>query len=262
MRCRRAIPIFRSVLRNAVAIAAISACTESPTGTGAVAPPATNAPSAAFVVGPAIPGEYTWSQGQLGVNMGSATNKVCFLTRVQGKFRDVTESVGVGIVFGNWYLGGSSQQTGVSARARCIAASSYSGEVTGTTTSAITLPLTGTVCGLTGVGGKFTFSNDQVRIISSGGGWSLYVQNHSDRSTFGRARCITSPTSYTSGYSWQTGDGVKTLLASTSSVCFLTGMKDNFAGSASWVGVYKDTSWRMNGGASLTVNTAWASCAG
>jgi hypothetical protein len=72
--------------------------------------------------------EYSWSQGNPAVNLGSGNGRVCFLTQVQGNFNGGAERVGTYLSGGNWYLGGNSQTAGVGAKARCVNASSYSGE--------------------------------------------------------------------------------------------------------------------------------------
>lgn len=65
--------------------------------------------------------EYEWVQGQGPVWMIPISQGFCFLTRVSGSFGGGGESVHVyDGGDGYWWLGGSSFQQGVSARARCV----------------------------------------------------------------------------------------------------------------------------------------------
>ncbi|XXX77440.1 hypothetical protein WMF30_01525 [Sorangium sp. So ce134] len=69
--------------------------------------------------------EFSWSQGGSAVDLGPETSagspRACFLTRMGGNFDSTTESVLISLgVDGHWRLGGSSNRTGVHARARCI----------------------------------------------------------------------------------------------------------------------------------------------
>ncbi|MFH1209192.1 MAG: hypothetical protein V1663_00165 [archaeon] len=68
--------------------------------------------------------EYTWTQGDAAVVMINANQGVCFLTSVSGKFEGGGETVKVYIdttsTPNRWFLSGSSNQQGVSAKARCL----------------------------------------------------------------------------------------------------------------------------------------------
>ncbi|WP_437723134.1 hypothetical protein [Sorangium sp. So ce861] len=64
--------------------------------------------------------EYSWSQGRFQENMGNASNRACFLTRMTGKFKGGGEFIQVFNNQGIWFLGGDSKQEGVGASARCI----------------------------------------------------------------------------------------------------------------------------------------------
>ena len=63
--------------------------------------------------------QFDWAQDILRVPLGYS-NAVCFLTRMTGKFQGDKEKVRVYTDFGDWYLGGSSNQWGVGASARCF----------------------------------------------------------------------------------------------------------------------------------------------
>jgi hypothetical protein len=64
-------------------------------------------------------GELAWAQGQAPQNLGSG-NLACLMTMIAGSFRGFGERVAVEQQ-GVWQLTGSSQQSGVAARARCFA---------------------------------------------------------------------------------------------------------------------------------------------
>jgi hypothetical protein len=63
-------------------------------------------------------GELAWAQGQAPQNLGSG-NRACLMTMIAGAFRGFGERVAVEQQ-GVWQLTGSSQQSGVAARARCF----------------------------------------------------------------------------------------------------------------------------------------------
>ena len=64
--------------------------------------------------------EYVWTQGSGPVKMTATSKTTCFLTFVRGKFEGGGEYVQVYEHKGYWYLGGSSGQKDVAAKARCI----------------------------------------------------------------------------------------------------------------------------------------------
>jgi hypothetical protein len=65
---------------------------------------------------------------------GRVRRRSCYLTSVTGRFYGAGESVWVTRGSSKWLLGGSSQQSGVAARARCINARDASGAVLGQAT--------------------------------------------------------------------------------------------------------------------------------
>ena len=113
--------------------------------------------------------------------MGSTTSRACFLSRVGGEFEGGGERVEVIGFFGLYFLHGSSQQSGVHARARCIAfkpgseviiggplyryfpwVNSNSGPKYGYVHYG-SLPLTGSMCFIAGISGKFEGGGEYVR---------------------------------------------------------------------------------------------------
>ena len=75
-------------------------------------------------------GAFNWNQGWAATPMGSTADRVCYLTRMSGRFEGGGESVHAFISGSSWYLAGSSMQVGVSASAYCayVPSSAYSGE--------------------------------------------------------------------------------------------------------------------------------------
>ena len=240
---------------TAVAIALFAGC-----GDPTAAPPsALNSPTVApsgeialYAVAP-VPSEFSWSQGQSAKLLGSAADRVCYLTYVAGDFDGSTEWVGITISLGKWWLTGGSARSGVNAKARCIPVSSYGAEVSlAQFHSHDQKYLNGYSCGFTRLGGRFNSSQDQVRILPDGSpaqwprilyvsSWGGYVE--------GRVRCITSPVQITSPVGWF-GSGTLVTLASTASpwTCFLTGMRGPFEGSGDWIFAFKGTSvWYLWG---------------
>ncbi|HEY8943952.1 MAG TPA: hypothetical protein VIM73_06815 [Polyangiaceae bacterium] len=65
-------------------------------------------------------GPYSWSQGQAAVPLRSVNTHHCVLTRAAGDFEGGGERVRVYTSGTTWYLGGQSQQEGVSGKAYCF----------------------------------------------------------------------------------------------------------------------------------------------
>ncbi|MCY1018153.1 hypothetical protein [Pyxidicoccus sp. MSG2] len=147
----------------------------------------------AYRSGGVLSGEYEWTPGQnLPTNMGTASGRVCFLTRVDGEFNSGGHWIRAYVSGGSWFLFGSSSKVYGRARARCITVPSYSGEYVwsqgqsygehmGTTTNR--------VCALVYMAGEFASFNEYVDILPTAG--SYYLRGSS--STYGvaaRARCF------------------------------------------------------------------------
>lgn len=63
--------------------------------------------------------EFSWTQGQPPVQMIRVNEGICYLAFIRGKFEGTGESVSIDSRGDFWFLGGTSQQAGVAARARC-----------------------------------------------------------------------------------------------------------------------------------------------
>jgi hypothetical protein len=145
-----------------------------------------------------VPTEYSWSQGQNPTYMGSIYGRACFLTRVGGDFESANERVEVFTSNGAWYLGGSSVQAGVHARARCIVYPwffpkqpySYSNWHHSNQPSGILQPTTW-ACYLAGMRGDFEGSLSSVHVFQSGGSWYIKASRQSSLTghTYAKAGC-------------------------------------------------------------------------
>ncbi|NNB84031.1 hypothetical protein HI113_00440 [Corallococcus exiguus] len=136
--------------------------------------------------------QYEWTQSMAyPVSMGTAAGRVCFLTGVAGKFHGSGEWVRAYVENGYWYLNGNSSQSGVRARARCVATTSYTDEFGWGQGGAAKLmdPVAGRACALTYMRGKFEGGGEYVRTFQSNGYW--YLGGASGQvEVSGRARCF------------------------------------------------------------------------
>ncbi|MCK8498945.1 MULTISPECIES: hypothetical protein [Myxococcus] len=143
--------------------------------------------------------EYQWTQSMAyPVYMGTATNRVCYLVGIAGKFNGTGEWVHAYVSGGSWYLNGNSSQSSVRARARCINVSpsgtdpAYTNEVAwyqGSPASYLMATPSTRACGLTFVRGKFEGSGEYVRIYNDSGYW--YLSGSSNQTgVAARARCF------------------------------------------------------------------------
>jgi len=213
------------------------------------------------------PGLYTWSQGNPATYMGSSTGghglqRVCYLTRISGRFAGWSEEVRVYLVGTSWYLGGSSNSVGVDARARCFLALSFSGEDTWWE------PLNPIVlnkgsewaCFLTGVQGELagthSTNNDGVNVQYHSNGWILDGRGTGGTSSQlrARSRCAKPVSGNSPGNfgvaAWMMGwDATSTHNPTTTHVCTLNNIFGAFNQASSYVQITAgQTYWTLNGG--------------
>jgi hypothetical protein len=204
--------------------------------------------STAIVISP-VPSEYSWSQGQPAVMMGSVSSSACFLTSIGGRFEGSTEWVGIVGRIGRWYLTGGSAQSGVRATARCISTTSYTAEVTVTTTNGQPnkKSLPGSLCGLTRIGGNLSSHFDGVYLDKDG-----TITAFADLGYFatGSARCVTSNSVVPAGgiQKWISWLAPLRLTRLASTVCVLAGVAGEYDAVGDWVGIRKGRDgWRLYG---------------
>lgn len=177
--------------------------------------------------------EYSWNQGDVPTTMSPASNTVCFLVRVTGKFSGGGEEVKTYIQNGIWYLGGASKQFGVSATARCLhlnAGSTYTPEVGWSQgqPGSFMAPEAGNACFLTRMTGKFRGGGEALRISPINGGWVMGGSSH-QVAVGGGGRCV-SIASVSPESSWSQGNSATFLDTVNNRACFLTGVTGNSQG--------------------------------
>jgi hypothetical protein len=168
----------------------------------------------------------------------------------------------------SWWLHGTS--SGVSARARCVNAFSYTGEYAWSQGQNPTNmgSTTRRACFLTRVGGDFEGGGERVEVFASfppyGGSW-LLGGSSVHAGVHARARCILylpwappQPYSYSNWHSSSQGPGI---LQPTTWACFLAGMRGDFEGSAAYVHVYPTGgSWYVKASSQVFPTSVKAGC--
>jgi hypothetical protein len=221
--------------------------------------------------------EYSWSQGQaptyMGSNAGRLGERVCYLTRLSGKFTGPTEEVRVYLVGSSWYLGGSSSSVGIGGRARCMTVSDYSPEdMWWQGLNPIVLNKgSNWMCFLTGLAGELagttTTNMDWVKVDFSGGGWTLRGGGNAGNTSWirMRARCalpLDGDASVLGGGSWWMSGWSPTNLGSTSGkVCVFVHVFGSFQSSTSHVKIQAlNSAWYLSGGSLGANSGAGAKC--
>jgi len=122
-----------------------------------------------------VSGEFTWAQGANATFMGSDSNRVCFLTRVTGKFQGGGERVEAFTSGGGWWLGGTSLQVGVAGGARCVNTIFRNGPYLWSQGQLSTIMSDASLwaCGLTRATGNFEGGGEQLVAFISGSSWFL-----------------------------------------------------------------------------------------
>jgi hypothetical protein len=225
--------------------------------------------------------EYSWSPRQLQpTHLGSnksrlGIDRVCYLTRISGKFADYTESVRVYLWEDDWYLSGSSNSEGIGASARCVLVSGYSGEVTWSAPQSPILLNKGKnwACFLTGIqgelaGGTSSSDMDYVRVdLNSTGGWQLEGDGSSGNSSQlkARIRCALprdgDASSAAGGPWWYTGMAATPLQPTTDYACVLFTVFGAFQKSSSHLAITEgSTHWQLHGGSLGPLSGGAAKC--
>jgi hypothetical protein len=125
-----------------------------------------------------VSAEYTWTTSTgYPKHMGTATKRLCFITRVAGGFNSTGEWVHAYVSGGDWYLTGHTNGPDLEVRARCVAVDSYGPEMSWKSTEVSKLmdwsgPDVGT-CALTRILGRFDSSADMVHCDYTASAWYL-----------------------------------------------------------------------------------------
>jgi hypothetical protein len=208
---------------------------------------------------------FVWNQGWGNVPMGSASDRFCFLTEVQGRFAGGGEAVYVFISGGSWWLGGRSYAQDVRARALCIPRNyygqflSYTGEYAWSQGQYPTYMGSDTnrVCFLTHVAGEFEGGGEQVEAYRAGGSWWLGGTGY-QAGVWAGARCVN--TIYRNGpYVWAQGQSSVIMSDASWWACGLNRMAGDFAGGAERVSAFVSGAWWYLGGSSYQSGVSTAS---
>ncbi len=203
---------------------------------------------------------YTWNQGWGDTPMRPHADHFCFLTRVSGNFDGAGEMVRIYQNGSYWYLGGTSQQAGVSANATCIPRNywgtmlypsiEYSWtQYSPNPTYAGNGP--NRICFLTRVTGKFMGAGERVQTYRVGNDW--YIGGSSGQNSVGGgARCVDAPAAYpiVGPLDWSQGQGSVGLGSANDWACGLTRVQGKFAGAAESVTSFISNDWWYLGGSS------------
>ncbi len=196
--------------------------------------------------------EHTWKKGDAAMDLGSTTNRFCFLTAIGGSF---TSSSDVGVTSGGgaWKLSGTSSSD-VNARARCVSGnagdglqtSSFFSWASGAASTALGA-FPGRACGITGISGAFATPSDAVR---------AYVQNSTEWFLDGNgnvsasAHClISSSLTVSPPTTWKEAQGPQKLTSVPNSACLFAHVGGLLGGSGDSLEIYSQGSdWWIVGG--------------
>jgi hypothetical protein len=122
-------------------------------------------------------GEYAWQTGQdYPTALGSATKRMCFITRVSGAFNSSADWVHVYVQSGQWFITGESTSSGVRVGARCVdVPDGYGSEVSWSNNALAKYVGTavGKTCGLTRIQGQFDSGQDVLQCDRITDSWYL-----------------------------------------------------------------------------------------
>lgn len=137
--------------------------------------------------------EYLWDTDKgYPTPMGTATNRMCYITRVAGGFDSIGEWVHAYVSGGDWYLIGHTKGPDLEVRARCVDVDSYGPERSWDSTDIPKLvdwsgPDVGT-CALTRIYGRFNSSADVVYCGYTASAWYLSGTSAANVVVHARAR--------------------------------------------------------------------------
>jgi hypothetical protein len=211
--------------------------------------------------------EYTWSEGQPPTYLGEnrppvignqrvSSKRVCYLTRIKGKFPNWSAELAITLKGTSWYLQGVSQKMGVEGRARCAIVADYSEEYywdDALPMTSIPHPPSNWACFLTGIGGNFDDSYTAVWIDTNGrnGEWSLggIVNDGTTQQVW--ARCL-KPLDGTANFvaegGWGPGYPPQTMAPTSGNICVLYNLVGYLDDPSNYVAVVKGgTHWQLTG---------------
>lgn len=219
---------------------------------------------------------FTRKYGDYVKPMIHASNGVCFLTSVEGKFEGDKEAIEMYIQYNQWFLsGGSNYQHTVAGAATCVRWNEFS-----VNSYSIYGPYKWTqgnektylgdfnqgngLCFLSRVAGKFRGSGEHIEVTIDpySGRWTLGGAS-SQVGVNATAYCIQTAqndTKLTSEFTWNQGSPT-IVLGSDYASCFLTGIKGKFQGSGERVTISSNLNeWYLGGTSSQFGVAASARC--
>ncbi|AZZ96950.1 MULTISPECIES: hypothetical protein [Pseudoalteromonas] len=205
-----------------------------------------------------------WKQGEGQVSLGSSRDRICFLSKVQGKFEGWGEAVWVKEVGATYYLGGKSNQDNVAAIATCVTNPKGNYDVQYDTWSQgqsdIYLGDRNNVCFLTGMSGKFEGWAESIGIKNYS--YGTYLGGTSNQhSVEAQAGCVARSYPDLKSYTWNQGESQKILASAKTHVCYLTKISGKFKGSGEAVQVVQNGGyWILSGKSQQHSVTATATC--
>lgn len=206
---------------------------------------------------------FTWKQGDEPTLMIRERSGACFLTSIQGKFEGDKEKVELYKQNGQWFLGGSSDQSDVGAEANCVLwnellVSQYAingpynlNQYEGSSRKLDGFNEGDGFCFLGSVSGKFRGGGERVEVALDPYSREWVLNINSDQSgVSASAYCIPTVYNYsllTAQFNWSQY-GPTFDLGSGYASCFLTGMTGKFQGAGEKVRVYSDFGeWYLEG---------------
>ena len=214
-------------------------------------------------------GEFSWSQGQARMAMGSSADRFCFLTTISGRFKGAGEAVRVFVEDGQWLIEGSSGQTGVNAKARCVPLS-WQGRTLSVSSAfqwnqddprAVALGSDADrACFLTSLSGHFQGAGEFVEVRRSNGQWLLDGGSH-QLGIEAIVHCLIN-VQPTGPFSWSQGTAGVVMAPVATSACGLTAMTGRFEGAGERVSVEAVAGdWRIQGSSNQNAVAGSAVCA-
>lgn len=225
-----------------------------------------DAPIDAPVLGFHVEPETSW-QGQAPIALGTAGNRICFLTRAGGAF-DATNEVKVYLSGATWYIAGSGT---VLAAARCITwmngglvASSAYDWAQGQSPIAMG-PEANRLCGLTRMAGQFRGSGEVIRTFVETATWKLGGDSQ-QTGVAASAQCLAWPASTAlsplTERSWEQGQAAQDL-GTGNRACVLTLISGSFRGFGEQVQITEQgASWQLTGASQQAGVAARSRCLG
>ena len=257
-------------LTAAAALAACSEPTAPPAASTDVQAALSASASAQFI---SFSNVYYWSQGDpptyMGANGTFGIKRVCFLTRVSGRFTSYNESVRIYLVGKDWYLSGSSSTGGIGAAARCMAVLDYSQEYMRLSGQSTVLNQGNTrMCFLTGLGGQLA-DGDMVGLTAPVPGfppkWQVWAYGASGSSNdlWVGARCarpLDGAANIVTTIGWLGGPPIP-LTSSNGKVCMLRALTGPFDNSAAYGHVFTlFNEWWISGGNTSVEASVYPGC--